>query len=293
MPISKHTLFLADARKMGSFLDKNSVDLIVTGPPYWNEVTYSNHDGQLSLIQDYDRFLKELSMVWEGCSHALKDGGIIAIWVHDIFRDKGAQYHWLPFHADILRELPQNLVLKNISIWDRYLHKDRGRFLDFPMIGSRYQYILILQKQGTHNNRKLIEESLRNYFWHPIWHKKTHPKLMGSGILYRVLFTLTKPVAAYLPPIRKIMANQGMIRDKHEFTSYPTECPEEVAEKIINDYSRRGNVILDPFVGSGTTIKVANKLGRICIGIEINRDAMDTIIAKAEIPDLTLKILEN
>ncbi len=57
-----------------------------------------------------------------------------------------------------------------------------------------------------------------------------------------------------------------------ENTDHPTQKPEKLLAKIILASSRPGDVVLDPFLGSGTTAVVAKKLGRHAIGIEIDRD---------------------
>jgi site-specific DNA-methyltransferase (adenine-specific) len=56
-----------------------------------------------------------------------------------------------------------------------------------------------------------------------------------------------------------------------ENTAHPTQKPEKLIAKLILASSNRGNVILDPFLGSGTTSVVAKKLGRKYVGIELDK----------------------
>ena len=79
----------------------------------------------------------------------------------------------------------------------------------------------------------------------------------------------------------KQMRNLWEITAKRHKTSHPTEKPEELLEKIILLGSNEGDLVLDPFMGSGTTGVVAKKLNRNFIGIEINKEYFD--IAKTRI----------
>jgi DNA modification methylase len=272
----KATVLIGDSSKMQSFLPENCFDLIISGPPYWNEISYSQDQGQLSIIEDYSEFLRAISKVWQGCSYTLKEGGILAIWVHDFFRKDGDSFTCIPFHGDLIKSMPNNLSLRHVGIWDRYLHKNRGPIDVSTQISTRFQYILVFQKKGTHlRNRGLIENSLRDLYWNPVWNYKTHPKLIGSKVLFRALFKLQQKLP-FLGLFKKKMS-KALIKDGHVFTHYTTECPEEIADYLIHKFTQQGDSILDPFLGSGTSIKVAQQLKRHCTGIEINKEALPSI----------------
>ena len=160
----------------------------------------------MSAIDDYDEFLKSISEVWQGCSHTLKEGGILALWVHDFFRKDHDSLVYIPFHDDLIKSMPGNLPLRNVGIWDRYLHKDRGLLDISAKVSTRFQYILVFQKQGLHpRNHDLIENSFRDLYWNPIWNYKTHPRLAGSRMLFRILFELQRiiPFSVFLKKISR------------------------------------------------------------------------------------------
>jgi len=77
----------------------------------------------------------------------------------------------------------------------------------------------------------------------------------------------------YIPPIKGNSA---------EYIGYPTQKPEALLERIIKASSNEGNVVLDPFCGCGTTVAVAQKLGRKWIGIDITYLAIDVIAKRLE-----------
>jgi len=62
-----------------------------------------------------------------------------------------------------------------------------------------------------------------------------------------------------------------------ERTAHPTQKPEKVIGQLVKAFSFKGDVVLDPFLGSGTTMKVCQDLGRSCIGIEINPEYCEII----------------
>ena len=66
---------------------------------------------------------------------------------------------------------------------------------------------------------------------------------------------------------------------KINITAYPVELP----KRLIQMFSYWNDWILDPFLGSGTTMKAANELGRNCIGIELNEDFLERIKEKVNI----------
>jgi len=74
-----------------------------------------------------------------------------------------------------------------------------------------------------------------------------------------------------------------------ERLGYPTQKPEALLERIIKASSNPGDVVLDPFCGSGTTLAVAQKLGREWIGIDMNPDAIELVRQRLNQP-LQLKL---
>ncbi len=82
------------------------------------------------------------------------------------------------------------------------------------------------------------------------------------------------------------MRNLWKLSAARHITSHPTEKPEKLLERIVSIGSKPGDIILDPFMGSGTTGVIAKKLGREFIGIEIDEQYFD--IAQKRINDTKL-----
>ena len=78
----------------------------------------------------------------------------------------------------------------------------------------------------------------------------------------------------------------------HKNTGYPTQKPQELLKRLIQLSCPDGGLILDPFVGSGTTMRTAQSLGRNCIGIDSNKDAIETTRNSvfSQFPQTTLSV---
>ncbi len=266
------TIFIKDSNTMESFIISSSIDLIITGPPYWNEIVYSQDKDQLSTTASYDIFLNQMQNIWRQCALALKPGSILAFWSHDLIRDG----IYTPLHNDLERSASVSLDHKMTVVWDRYLHKMVSTKISNNTT-SRLQYISIFQKRSDYPKPKLTEK-IANFYWHPIWRYKTTPSIFGSKLLFKIIFAIKKRL-----PYAKSHTSSSFkrfLKDDYVFDSYASECPPEIAELLINNFSEPGDTVLDPFTGSGTSIAVALSAGRRAIGIEINNAAVPTIIKK-------------
>jgi len=97
-----HRLINGDAREL-SFVDDESVHLVITSPPYWNLKRYNESPDQLGHIGDYEAFLFELEKVWRHLYRVLVPGGRLVCVVGDVCvarRDFG-RHLVFPLHADI------------------------------------------------------------------------------------------------------------------------------------------------------------------------------------------------
>ncbi|HLO30624.1 MAG TPA: site-specific DNA-methyltransferase [Anaerolineales bacterium] len=91
-------------------------------------------------------------------------------------------------------------------------------------------------------------------------------------------------VQCYIPPQQERLANNVWMDFPHmgSLTDYPTEKSEEMLERVIEWVSNPGDIVLDCFLGSGTTAAVAQKLGRRWIGADINKGAIQTTIKRLQ-----------
>ena len=102
---------------------KDYVDFILTSPPYYNNLPYSDDKEQLGVIEDYDEFLKNIGIIWKNCFEVLKEDGFMCVVVGDCRgsmkkRRINGHHGLIPLHSDII------LQCKGIGfyLWDVIIH---------------------------------------------------------------------------------------------------------------------------------------------------------------------------
>lgn len=268
-------IIIGDSRKMLE-IDDESVDLIVTSPPYWHIKDYGVK-GQIGYGQTLHEYLKDLYRVWKECFRVLKPGRRLCINIGDQFARSViyGKYKIIPLHAELIIQC-ENIGFDYMGsiIWQKKTTMNTtgganvmGSYPYPPngMIEIDYEFIIIFRKPGESSKipklvkerSKLTKEEWKEYFY---------------GHWY---FGGTRQV-------------------EHE-----AMFPEELPKRLIKMYTFVGDVVLDPFLGSGTTAKVSLELDRNAIGYEINQNFVDVIKNKIEPkktlfqPDIDIEIIKQ
>lgn len=248
-PPTHHLLVEGDARDL-SFLGDESIHLVVTSPPYWTLKKYRDHEDQLGHYEDYEGFVAQLARCWKHCFRALVPGGRLVIVVGDVClsRRRHGRHVVVPLHADIVVSC-RKLGFDNLNpiIWDKIANANYevenggGGFLGKPyepnaIIKNDIEFILMQRKPGGY--RKPTEEQRRRS-------------------------KLTKE--EYSAWFRQFWTMTGASTKQH-----PAPFPLELARRLVRMFSFHGDIVLDPFCGTGTTMLAAMKTGRNSIGVEID-----------------------
>lgn len=261
---SRHELRLGDARDL-AFIPDESVHLIVTSPPYFNIKQYApGNAAQLGDMQDYEQFLDELDKVWRECARVLVPGGRICCVVGavNVARRAGGRHYVLPLPSDI-QVRSRRLGLDNLTpiIWLKVGNikleaSSSSRFLGKPnlpngVVKNDFETIVMLRKPGGYRSPTPEMEQFsrienNEYFrWFvPIWSDVT-----GASTRY-----------------------------------HPAPFPVEIAYRLTRMFSFAGDTVLDPFLGSGTTVKAAIQAGRNSIGVEVEPRYLD--LARKNLADV-------
>jgi modification methylase len=246
---TRHLVREGDARRMG-WIETESVHLVCTSPPYGSLKEYPDREGQLGNVAVYEEFLYELDRVWAESLRVLVPGGRVACVVGDvcISRRRGGRHHVLPLSADIqvrARRLGfdcltpirwykvANIVLE-ASKSSRYLGKPN---LPNGVVKNDVENILFFRKPGGYRSPTAEQE------------KRS--------------FIETEDYMRWFAPIWTDV--KGQIRKDH-----PAPFPVEVPRRLIRMFSFTGDVVLDPFAGTGTTALAALETGRNSISVEID-----------------------
>ncbi|HET8682924.1 MAG TPA: site-specific DNA-methyltransferase [Micromonosporaceae bacterium] len=246
---TKHFVYEADARNL-SFIETESVHLVVTSPPYAMLKEYPDRPGQLGNTPVYEEFLDELDKVWRECLRILVPGGRVASVVGDvcISRRQGGRHHVLPLSADIqvrARHLGfDNLTpIRWLKVANIKLEASRSsRFLGKPnlpngVVKNDLEHILLLRKPGGYRS-PTAEQQERS-------------------------FISTEEYSKLFAPIWTDIT--GQLRRDH-----PAPYPVEVPHRLIRMFSFVGDTVVDPFGGTGTTAVAAIETGRHSVSVEID-----------------------
>lgn len=244
----KNVWINGDCLKELEKLENESVDLIVTSPPYHNLRVYSNDPSDLSNCETYEEYYYLLGLVVEECYRVLKSSGKFAIQFEDynytLGRDgkRGKESLVGDINKIFLEKqfklwteviwhkyTPQRAMLSDGALWYRNL-KNRD-----VQIAANWCYVYVYRKDGEPESITGADLTLEDWAtWADgVWH------ISNSGI------------------------------------GHTTPFAEELVRRIIKLWSMPGDTVLDPFAGAGTVNHVAIKNNRNAIGIELNKKFFD------------------
>jgi site-specific DNA-methyltransferase (adenine-specific) len=257
--IKDATIFNWNSNDMSEIPD-GSVNLIITSPPYWTLKDYEV-EGQIGIgSSSYEVYINELNKVWAECVRVLAPDGKLCINIMPfLLTGKAARFERRETRI-VLGDIERFMDTTNcmfqfgLYIWDK---RKIARFSSFgsypypPNIFSTYPYewITVFSKAGKRKpvpkdikeKSKLTTEEWQKWAINSIWEMQP-AKAKAEG--------------------------------------HPAPFPLELPKRLIKLYSFLGDTVLDPFAGTGTTLKAAQELGRKSIGFELNPDFIPLIKRK-------------
>lgn len=226
-------------------LNAESVDMVITSPPYHNLRVYSNDPSDLSNCESYEEYYYLLGLVIEECARVLKPGGKFVIQYEDYNYTLGRDNRM--GQESITGEL-NNIFLKNkFSLWTKAFWRKYSA-----------QRAMIAQGNLYYRNMKARDAILAANVGFVYVYKKA-----GDCELIKASDITLEEWADWADGMWNI-GNSGI--------GHTTPFAEELVRRCIKLWSCPGDTVLDPFAGAGTVNKVAIENGRNAIGIELNEN---------------------
>ena len=248
---TNHKIVSGDSRQMNLVPDK-SVHLVITSPPYWQLKDYGS-ENQIGYNESYEQYINNLNLVWKECYRVLDNGCRLCVNIGDQFARSVyyGRYKVIPMRTEIIKFCESiGFDYMGAIIWQKKTTTNTtgGASLmgsyPFPrngILSIDYEFILLFKKLGnfTKPNEDLKQQSKMS---------KEEWKTYFSGHW-----------------------NFGGAKQEGHIAMFPEELP----KRLIKMFSFKGDTVLDPFMGSGTTSLVAQKLDRNSIGYEINAEFIE------------------
>jgi modification methylase len=273
--ITKHEIIFKNSRKM-SKLSSDSIDLAVTSPPYpmiemWDDVlsrqssAAGNALAQGNGPKAFELMHQVLDRVWDELLRVIRPGGIACINIGDAVRTINERFALYTNHARILTymqkigfsALPAILWRKQTNAPNKFMGS--GMLPPGAYVTLEHEYILIFRKGDKREFLSEAQKQLRResaYFWEErnTWFSDVWMDVKGS--------------------VQNLSGNKSRERS----AAYPFELP----YRLISMFSIKGDTILDPFLGIGTTMYAAMATGRNSVGYEIDPHLRAAMLTKPD-----------
>jgi site-specific DNA-methyltransferase (adenine-specific) len=235
-------------------VDDSLVQLVVTSPPYNVAKDYGMYNDK----KVKEEYLELLNRVWIECKRKLCKGGRIAVNIADTWRQP-----YIPLHVDITQQLLDlGLLMRGLIYWDK------GASVGVSTAWGSF--------------RMASNPTLRDVGEHIIIFCKDDYQLESKNSISTIT---PEQFTAYTQSVWKFSTADP----KKE--GHPAPFPDELPKRLIQLYTFLGDTVLDPFLGSGTTCKVAKAWGRQSIGYELDEGYKSVIEEKiSSVKDLSIPL---
>lgn len=282
-----HRIVIGDAAHMAEIEDR-SIDLVVTSPPYpmipmWDALFEKQAPGFAEALSAgdadgaFERAHAALDPVWRELHRVVRPGGMVCINIGDAVRTVKGNFRLYANHVRIVTalnwlgfiQLPTILWRKPTNAPNKFMGS--GMLPPSAYVTLEHEYILLFRRSGKRSFASPDEKETRResaYFWEERnqWFSDVWLNLVG--------------------------ATQALRNGKSRARS--AAFPLEIPYRLINMFSIKGDTVLDPFLGTGTTMLAGMAAARNCAGYEMDSDFQTAILQHvAGLPAMANQIIER
>lgn len=243
----KNKIVQGDCLEVMKSFDDGSVDLVVTSPPYDGLRNYNGYSF------DFEGIVKELFRV-------TKQGGVVVWVIGDATIDgseTGTSFKQALYFREVGFNLHDTMIFKKTNPIPQIYRK---------RYNNQFEYMFVFSKGVVKTHNPIMVDCL-------------HAGLQLNGTTYKNYSKNTQERGKMAKPVKdkKIKGNiweyvVGKNKEDQEAKGHPAPFPCELAQDHILSWSNEGDLVLDPMCGSGTTCKMAKRLGRDYIGLDVSEE---------------------
>lgn len=235
----ENSIICADSLEFLKKLPDNCIDIIFTSPPYNFGLDYDTHDD----TANWDKYYEMLFDIFNECIRVLKYGGRFVVNVQPLYSD------YIPAHHIISNFFIQKkMIWKSEILWEKNNYNCKmcsygsWKSPSSPYMKYTWEFIEVyckgdLKKAGSSENADISAEEFKSW----------------------------------------VVAKWSIAPERHmKEYGHPAMFPENLVERVLKLFSFKGDVVLDPFNGAGTTTVVAKRTGRKYLGIDISPEYCET-----------------
>jgi site-specific DNA-methyltransferase (adenine-specific) len=294
-----------DSLKVLKTLDTESIDCIITSPPYWQLRDY-NISGQIGLEENIEEYIEKLMLIMDELYRVLKKSGTFFLNIGDTYsnvnskfskrsnkkRGKENTFKTIPRKTNIQRKskmmIPERLcikmidqgwILRNEIIW----HKPNvlpeslnDRFT------NDFEKIFFFTKNQKYYFKKRYEpysEKTLNGFKDGVM-PTGKKKMLEAGESKTAMKRIDKPWKTIYNENGRNMRTVWSIATKGIKEGHYASFPEELVKRCLLAGCPIDGIVLDPFLGSGTTLKVAKSLNLNGVGVELKKEYIEIAVSR-------------
>lgn len=278
MGLKTNAVYCGDCKDVLTEFPENSVDLIYIDPPFFSGINYEKiwmNGAEDKAYQEYWRagiggFIRFMEGRLSLCKHVLKLTG--SIYLH------------CDYHANARLRLLMDEIFREKNFQNEIIWHYRTGGIGKRWFGRKHDTILVYAKNI--DMVKFIPIEIKEYYrdiygndFKPGWGDRKGGEDEKGYYRY-----------AYMDDVWDI---KGVFNMSKEYLGYPTQKPKELLERIISASSKKGQIVLDPMCGGGTTLDAAKELGRKFIGIDVSPKACEKTLTRLKMRQYEMIIIPN
>ena len=273
--IQENIIYNGQSEKILELIQKNSIDLIVTSPPYDNLRGYNGVEWNLQIFK----------IIANGLYNVLKEGGTL-VWIVNDQTINGSETGTSFKQALYFQSI--GFKLNDTMIWQ----KPTSPFpsgINSKRYTQSFEYMFILTK-GNPKTINLIKDKRNKSAGSSNWGQRKHRRNKNGIDTIEVENGVTINEMGYRTNIWNMSVENNLKKEEKFIHKHPAIFPIKLVSDHIRSWSNEGDIVLDPFAGSGTTLVAAHQLNRKFIGIECNQDYIEIMKKRLELHCINFKL---